>query len=291
MIVNLCPACRRANAVEARQCQGCGARLEEPDTQPLRVQTRASAGAIWLDDLASPPGQEPPVTGRLPPAGPTLSLTLLDIDAVPSVGSVSPVLKQGSDIEELVVSDPEPRPAMIFPEIETPPSEEPRKAALLGKKAERRAAVRRTRLRGKKAADPELALTDVLVCDAHEGEREAMCSLLRGFGFHVYAVNRAEDALPLLVSRRFVAAFVDIALDESDGGAGVQLCQKWHELDQRRGVHSLLVLASAALQPMERVRAQMAGCDKILVKPVTRGSLAGALDSHGVALPADPRKG
>jgi CheY-like chemotaxis protein len=291
MIVNLCPACRRANAVEARQCRGCGARLEEPDTQPLRVQTRASAGAIWLDDLASPPGQEPPVTGRLPPAGPTLSLTLLDIDAVPSVGSVSPVLKQGSDIEELVVSDPEPRPAMIFPEIETPPSEEPRKAALLGKKAERRAAVRRTRLRGKKAADPELALTDVLVCDAHEGERETLRSLLRGFGFHVYAVNRAEDALPLLVSRRFVAAFVDIALDESDGGGGIQLCQKWHELDQRRGVHSLLVLASAALQPMERVRAQMAGCDKILVKPVTRGSLAGALDSHGVALPADPRKG
>jgi CheY-like chemotaxis protein len=291
MIVNLCPACRRANAVEARQCQGCGARLEEPDTQPLRVETRASAGAIWLDDLVSPPGAEPSVIGRLPPAEPTLSLTLLDIDTVPAVGSVSPVLKQGQAIEELVISDPEPRPAVIFPEIEAPTSEGPRKAAPPDKKAERRAAVRRTRLRGRKAADPELVTTDVLVCDAHEGERETLRSLLRGFGFHVYAVNRAEDALPLLVSRRFVAAFVDIALDESDGGAGIQLCQKWHELDQRRGVHSLLVLASGALQPMERVRAQMAGCDKILVKPVTRGSLAGALDSHGVALPADPRKG
>jgi CheY-like chemotaxis protein len=293
MIVNLCPACRRANAVEARQCRGCGARLEEPDTQPLAVRARGSAGAIWLDDLVSPPGTDAPVTGRSAPAEPALSLTLLDIDTRSAVESVSPALKQGQDNEEFVVSDPEPRPAVTFPEIEAPASEGPRKAGSSGKngKAERRAAVRRTRLRGRKATDPELPLTDVLVCDAHEGERETLRSLLRGFGFHVYAVNRAEEALPLLVSRRFVAAFVDIALDESDGGAGIQLCQKWHELDQRRGVHSLLVLASAELQPMERVRAQMAGCDKILVKPVTRGSLAGALDSHGVALPADPRKG
>jgi hypothetical protein len=51
----------------------------------------------------------------------------------------------------------------------------------------------------------------------------------------------------------------------------------------------LLVLASAALQPMDRVRAELAGCDETIVKPVTRGSVAGALDKRGIALPVDPR--
>ena len=220
-----------------------------------------------------------------------MSLTLLDVDAVPAVEPVQAVEKRGPDFGQFVLSDLEPRPAVNFPEIESAASAGPRKASP-GNKAERRAAVRRTRLRSRKTEVAEPAASEVLVCDADEGARETLVSLLRGFGFRVHAVSRAEDAIPLLASRRFVAAFADVALEGADdGGAGVQLCRKWRELDQSRDVHSLLVLARAALQPMERVRAQMAGCDEILVKPVTRGSLAGALDSHGVVLPNDPRKG
>lgn len=295
MLVNLCPACRRVNAVDARHCQGCGACLDdEPDTQPPPSATRTSASAIWLDELASRPGEAPPAPARPATVEPALSLTLLDVNAEPAVEPAAPAEQHGPDFEHFVLSDPEPRPAVIFPEIESPASADPRKAGPGGRKgkAERRAAVRRNRLRGRKAKVAEPAETEVLVCDANDADRETLGNLLRGFGFTVHAASSAEAALQLLESRRFVAAFVDVALEGGDdGGAGVQLCRKRRELDQRRGVHTLLVLARASLQPTDRVRAQMAGCDEILVKPVTRGSLAGALDSHGVVLPNDPRKG
>ena len=42
---------------------------------------------------------------------------------------------------------------------------------------------------------------------------------------------------------------------------------------------------------MDRVRAELAGCEEIIAKPVTRGSVAAVLDSRGIALPADRRQG
>jgi CheY-like chemotaxis protein len=226
----------------------------------------------------------------MPPPRNSFVLTLLDVVTVPIAEAVPPVEACSPDVEELVRSDPEPRPAVDLEQPEPPAPSGPAKAGPAASKAQRRAAVRRARQRNRGAAAGEITPADVLVCDADEAGRETMCALLRSFGFTVHVANQAQDALPLIASRRFVAAFVDVALDASDG-AGTQLCQTWREVDQRRGTQTLLVLATARLKPMERVRAEMAGCDEILTKPVTRGNLAGALDRHGVVLPADPRKG
>ena len=38
-----------------------------------------------------------------------------------------------------------------------------------------------------------------------------------------------------------------------------------------------------------RVRAELAGCDEVIAKPVTRGSVARVLDGRGVWLPCDAR--
>jgi hypothetical protein len=44
------------------------------------------------------------------------------------------------------------------------------------------------------------------------------------------------------------------------------------------------------LKPTDRVLAELAGCEETILKPVTRTSVAAALDSRGVALPADRRQ-
>jgi hypothetical protein len=50
------------------------------------------------------------------------------------------------------------------------------------------------------------------------------------------------------------------------------------------------VLVSTQLRPVERVRAKLAGCDGMLVKPVTRGDVARTLEACGLSLPADARR-
>jgi CheY-like chemotaxis protein len=320
MLVNLCSVCRRMNAVDADRCQRCGARLDEPGARQPQRLARPSAGAIWLDDLeatasAAPSAPAPSASPIAPPLGATTAhgpadsppadsggaampqprnsfvLTLIDVVTGPTAEGERPVEACSPDIQALVRSDPEPRPVVDLPQPEQPAPSGSVKTGPAASKAQRRAAVRRARQRSRGAAACEPAAADVLVCDADEAGRETLCTLLRSFGFTVHVANQAQDALPLIASQRFVAAFVDVALDDRDGGAGTRLCQTWREVDQRRGTHTLLVLATARLKPMERVRAQMAGCDEILAKPVTRGNLAGALDRHDVVLPADPRKG
>ncbi len=93
-------------------------------------------------------------------------------------------------------------------------------------------------------------------------------------------------ARALSLARPFAVVFVDVPLDGSDGGAGIELVKHF-----QGQAEALLVLVSAALRPLDQVRAELAGCDATLGKPVSRGSVARVLDSHGIALPADARRG
>jgi CheY-like chemotaxis protein len=51
-----------------------------------------------------------------------------------------------------------------------------------------------------------------------------------------------------------------------------------------------VLIVTAELQPADRVRAALAGINSPLIKPVTRGDVARALEASDVLLPADARR-
>ena len=288
MLVHLCPTCHGLNAPDGLRCLHCGSRLDEPAARRRRTAPRASGGAIWLDDLEAP-SDPAPAAAATPVTEPDVPLTLRDAAAGPGFASAVPVGQRTPNAPTRAPADASARLPVLAAVVEpVVPSDSPM-AKPPPSKAQRRAAVRRARQRSRTRASGAPGAADVLVCDTDPAAREALCALLRGFGFAVHVVDRAPDAVVLLASRRFVAAFVDVTGDARDGGAGIELCRRCREFDQAHGVHTLLVLTSARLLPIERVHAEMAGCDEIVLKPATRGKLAGALDHHGIALPADPR--
>jgi CheY-like chemotaxis protein len=298
MITIRCNACHRDGPADADRCAACGAAHETVVTQlqPLQgLGKPASSGAIWLDDLTLPPGQaDPTPTAAKAAATPlALAITLLEVEAGTPASAQRSVASALPRAEALVRSDREPRPLPAFaPAVAGVASQSIQPNTVRAKrKAERRAAVRRSRLRGKPAEHGASTITEVLVFDAHDGDRDRLCSLLRDFGFGVRATGRADEASSLAASHTFVAAFVDIVPDAADGSAGLDLCQQVRASGGcRRGTDTLLILTATRLTPMDRVRAELAGCEETLVKPVTRGSVAGVLDSHGIALPIDRRQ-
>jgi CheY-like chemotaxis protein len=150
-------------------------------------------------------------------------------------------------------------------------------------KAQVRRAVRRAQRAGAAAAT---LLTDVLVLDADDADRAALAALLERFGFVVHAAIEVAQAAELLPQRRYAAAFLDVAFDGSDDGAGVELCRRVKETD---AAHALIVV-SGRLDPSDQVRARLAGADVHLTKPLSRGDVARSLEGCGVGLPADARR-
>jgi CheY-like chemotaxis protein len=290
MIINLCPRCRHVSATDAQRCEACGFDLDEADTQPLplrRLPGDTGPGALWLDELGSTPA--PPAPAAVP-AAPPLSLTLRDIQP-PAAPVVSP-LPVGWRKSALVAADPEaPQPdrdAWVRVSDDAPLGEVAARAA---KKIARRAAVRHARLSatsvtpGSAAEPPKM-----LVLDADGAARTLLCELLRSFGFDVYPVPDTARARALVGTRPFAAIFANIALDAADEGAGIELCRQVRQDGVNRGGDgALLVLVASRLSPVDRVRADLAGCAEAILKPVTRGSVARVLDTHGIALPTDAR--
>jgi len=291
-----CHACLHDGPAGAERCAVCGTALAAVLTQPQPlhgVDKRASSGAIWLDDLTPCQAQDEASSAAdtVPGALAELTITLVEVEAGVPVSARGSAASAPAREDLPLLSDPGPRP---WPDCSAAMAEVTARSAApsaVRAKAERRAAVRRSRLRGKSAASAASTASEVLVFDAHEGEREHLCRLLRDFGFRVSAAGRADEAAALAESHNFTAAFVDIVLDAADGGAGLDLCQRVLAAGRRRGgTDTLLVLTAARLRPMDRVRAELAGCEETLLKPATRGSVAGVLDSRGIALPTDRRQ-
>lgn len=276
MTANLCPACRGINLPSARNCGACGTALGDCDTVPMPLygagkgaaDADTAASALWLDDLGRPPG----LGGAAPQREPRLpALALREVQLAPPLGA-SHRTAPASSLPPPPAASPAPAATATDP------------AARAAHKIARRAAVRRSRL----GATPAPALTDVLVLDSDETARHQLCSLLLGFGFGVRSAASVAEASVLAEAQEFVAAFVDMPMDAVDDAA---LALFW-QLRGGSGADApapLLVLVAARLRPLDRVRAELAGCNTILPKPVSRSSIARALDVAGIALPSDAR--
>ena len=278
MPANQCPACRYLNAPEVRRCEACGADLGTWDALPLPVLTFTqvdATGALWLDDLPQPEGHRASVPDAAPEEAP-MSLSLREVEAAPLLAAAprGPREPASDAAREGTVDGP---PAGV------------EAAARAQRKAARRAQVRRARLRGSAAGDDAVSPQhEILVLAPDDGSRDQLCGLLRAFGFGVHIGARHSVDTP---SRPMVAVFVDMAIDLEGGGDGIDLCHLLHEADRRRGGHApVLVLVAGRLRPVDQVRATLAGCDDVLQKPVTRGSVASVLDARGITLPSDARR-
>jgi CheY-like chemotaxis protein len=274
----LCPACQSINSPLAPRCAACGAALGDDDTAPMSLQHvgHGAAGpgepvsALWLDDIDRPPLAARPRPGRAP-VMPGVTVREIHLPAALDAARMA-------GLAEL----PVPAPAPVAAGADARPVEPAARAA---HKIARRAAVRRARL----VTTPRPALTDVLVYDSDDSARHLLCSLLLGFGFGVRSAQSVVEAAALAATQGFVAAFVDIGAGGVND-AVLELSGRLRGASRDASVAPpLLVLVAAQLRPLDRVRADLAGCSTILPKPVSRSSVARVLDVAGIALPSDAR--
>lgn len=216
------------------------------------------------------------LTARRPAAAPSVDLPVPEVPGVPEVHGVPEV-----PILDDVVEMP---PAAAAPPPEPASPEALRRAA----KTAARAAARRARLASARAdAGPVEPLRDVLVLDPDPAANEQLCTQLLRFGFEPHAVASISQAIRPLIMQPFAAIFLDIPLDDT----GVALLQRIRELPAPPDHPGPAVLMMAAqLDPAQRVLAELAGLGAPLVKPLSRGDVARALEAAEVALPADARR-
>lgn len=201
-----------------------------------------------------------------------------------------PVLED--EVLDLLLEPPaEPGPApAVTPEPAPEPEPEAASNAALrsAARAAARAAARRARLASARAEmPPGEPLRDVLVFDDDEVDAAHLCRVLQQFGFVPRSVADLDAAAELMNDQPFAAIFLDIELDD----AGVALLQQARELPGPPGHPGPAVLMVAEhLDPADRVRAALAGIDMPLVKPLSRGDVARALEAARVVLPADARR-
>lgn len=291
---NQCPACRHVNAAASRRCAACGVDLLEAraDAGPERPASPLSSGAIWLDQLDD-----------LAPASTPVELTLRDLGtavegqngasetAVPLRPAPPPAVRSFT-LPSVAWPSPEPllKPALPTPVAAPPLAAAPNPATL---KTAKRAAVRRERLAAARPSLPAAggAASDVLVIEADVPARDLLCGLLRGFGFVVHAAAEAAVALDWARVHRVAAVFADLPPDPARADATLTLFKTVRTVERRDGgAPAVLTVVADQLRPVERVRAELAGCDGVIAKPVTRGSVARMLDERGVRLPSDERR-
>ncbi|MDO9073073.1 MAG: hypothetical protein Q7U73_07390 [Rubrivivax sp.] len=313
MLFNLCPACRSTNRPTARRCETCGAALSDFDTLPSAL-TRSGTpsdtvpaslthrgavgdgvdsqvGALWFDDLISPaaprrPAPQPSPAGATELSGVVVREIRLGQTRVPA-DRRNPAPLQAPAATGAAPSAPLPpvTPTSRLPSSSaTLPTDPAARAAI---KVARRAAVRRAR----QAAIPPLqTVCDVLVMDTENVARNQLDDLLGDFGFRVRPVATLAQAALLAGFHPFAAVFVAVPAGAIDGAVH-DLFKCAREVCRRTGTApAVRVLMAAQWSPVDRVRAELAGCEATLARPASRRDIARVLDANGVVLPRDPRR-
>lgn len=323
---NVCPSCVRLNLPDARICTTCGAALD--GTAPVAAEEHSEAfvnlAEMELDADTTPSvhldapdlrrwfnsrsggldghAEPHPSSRHTEPDTPLPPLHLREFEVPPPPGNTGP---NPPLLNDAILADPQ-APLPCIPSAQHPPTDpaapprhaapgaspgKPSPVAKAATKALRRAQVRRTLLASKAPLAPPAAPPDVLVLDGDDGAREQLCALLEVFGFRTHPVQSTMQAVRMLAAKRYTVAFLNVIFDGSAAPAAHDLCSRvkappTHASDPA----CALIVVTGSARPVERVRAELAGCDAFLLKPVSRGSVAQALEACGVALPIDSRR-
>jgi len=114
-------------------------------------------------------------------------------------------------------------------------------------------------------SDP--AADTVLVVDDNTTARRFLASQLASFGVNIDFAANGEQALGMTAFKRYVCVLLDATLPGIDGYQTCRLIKA--EASQPPSV----VMLSDKINPLDRVRARMAGCDAFLDKQVELGTL------------------
>jgi CheY-like chemotaxis protein len=108
----------------------------------------------------------------------------------------------------------------------------------------------------------------ILVVDDNVDAADSIAILLSMEGHQTQTVNNAHDALVAATEFRPDVVLLDIGLPEMDGYEVARRLRSQNAIEQMR-----LVAVTGYGQPADRARAQAAGFDKHLVKPVEPAAL------------------
>lgn len=278
-----------AKATPAATPGSQGKAAAQAPTAPGRAARAAPAGAALpeLREVIAPPAPAPP-GAKVDPLRPTAR------DAGASRAPAAAARKSDAVIEIAAAparaAAPMPAPAIApaAPAAAASAKHAMTSAERAQAKAEARRRSRRARLVQAGRAGAE-SLRDVLLLGPERAHAE-LAAQLRAFGFQVHAVHYSADALALIAEMPLAAAFLDVAPGSEEDMDGLELCMeiKHRRLSLAGAVPPVFLLAerdSAA----GRVRAKLAGSDALLIRPVSRGDAARALEACDVVLPADER--
>lgn len=115
----------------------------------------------------------------------------------------------------------------------------------------------------------------VLVVDDNESNVMLLEYLLTAHGFEVTCANSAEEALVSIAQHLPRIILTDIQLP---GESGLELTQRLKS--DPATAHIPIIAVSALAMPADEQRAQEAGCDGYVTKPIDTRSLPGFLNQH-----------
>lgn len=297
-----CPACARENADAALECAACGTplvmRCPACDTINVRTRRRCHHCAAVLDPRVAPQALPPEEPSTLPEVVPLLdpaddevpadwTLSLRAEPAPPSMSDLPDILLPADDPPSRWPADPD-APDSASGALPTARMDDARAAdhaELAARRARRRAAVRDAQRR-QSVPPGAVALRDVLVLEADPRSRAEICRTLELFGFRPHVAVSTAEAEGLSLRQLHVAAFLGLGSDY-DAEDTEALCRRLH--DAPRGRPLALIAVGDRRRHADRIRMQLAGADRMLFRPVSRGDIARALDDCGLRMPRDPR--
>lgn len=265
----------------------------------------AGAEPIPEPTLESTPGSQAQVAAEADPTPASTSETAAPLarpeDAVPpqpaSQASARRARNQPAlapdDFETIApMANAEPAVDAVPAVVEAPVPAKPQPASAQ-ERAEAKAAARRRSRRARLAQAGRSGAespSGVLLLGPERADA-VLAAQLEAFGFQVRHASYSADALGLLAEMELAAVFLDVAPGSDEDMDGLELCMeiKHQRVVLASPVPPVFLLANRD-SAAGRVRAKLAGCDALLIRPVTRGDAARALEACDVALPKDERR-
>jgi CheY-like chemotaxis protein len=119
---------------------------------------------------------------------------------------------------------------------------------------------------------------DVLVVDDSRIALKFLQMRLQGLGYRVHLAHDAVQALERLESQAFSLVFLDVALGPAGSIDGLAVCQ---HIKQRKthpgGIAPAVMIVTGQSSSTDRVRADLAGCDAYMTKPLMEKEFIAAL--------------
>lgn len=269
------PPPREADAATPEQAPDA---VEKPALEPKHEAPAPRPRAGSADDIA-PQRAKPAGEGAVTQAAAKASETASSVSIGQGAGRTAEATTDAS-----ATIDTAQRTAQSAPSMTSPTAAD---------RAEAKAAARRrSRLArlAQSGRDATQVLRDVVLLDPHR-EHADLGAQLGAFGFEVHAARFSADAISLLAEIPLAAVFLDVASGSDEDLDGLELCMEIkHRTVELAGAVPPVFLLANRDSAAGRVRAKLAGCDALLIHPVTRGDAARALEACDVALPADERR-